>query len=64
MLLVEVDAEEGKPGRFLLGGLAVDTWGLKVTLRGAFGMGRAGFASERSSNGDVSDMFGVLCIRL
>lgn len=46
MLLVDVDAEEGKPGRFLLGGLAVDTWGLKVTLRGALGMGRAGFASE------------------
>lgn len=56
MLFVDVDAEEGKPGRFLLGGLAVETWGLKVTLRVAFGMGRELFEPVRSSKGDVSDM--------
>jgi hypothetical protein len=61
MLPVEVAAEEGKPGRFLLGGLAVETWGLKVTLRTTLGMGRALFAFARSSRGDVSDMVGGMC---
>lgn len=61
MLPVDVAAEDGKPGRFLLGGLAVETWGLKVTLRATFGMGRALFALSRSSKGDVSDMARRVC---
>jgi hypothetical protein len=61
MLPVEVAAEEGNPGRFLLGGLAVETWGLKVTLRVTLGMGRAVFEFARSSRGDVSDMVGAMC---
>lgn len=58
MLPVDVDAEEGNPGRFLLGGLAVETWGLKVTLRVTLGTGRELFDSARSRRGDVSDMVG------
>lgn len=61
MLPVDVAAEEGKPGRFLLGGLAVETWGLKVTLRVTLGIGRAVFGLARSSRGDVSDMVGGMC---
>lgn len=56
MLPVDVDADEGKPGRFLLGGLAVETWGLKVTLRVCLGTGRALPSSARASRGDVSDI--------
>ena len=61
ILPVDVAAEDGKPGRFLLGGLAVETWGLKVTLRVTLGMGRGLFALSRSSSGDVSDMAGRVC---
>jgi hypothetical protein len=56
MLPVEVAADEGKPGRFLLGGLAVETWGLKVTLRVTLGIGLAVLPPSRESRGDVSDM--------
>ena len=61
ILPVDVAAEDGKPGRFLLGGLAVETWGLKVTLRVTLGTGRALLELSRSSKGDVSDMVERVC---
>lgn len=54
-VVVEVDCDvcAGKPGR-RLGGLAVETCGLKVTLRTGLGTGRDAVPSE-GSRGDDSE---------